>query len=121
MEDIIELLSIEPYNVELADYTYMPHTLWNKIPLGSHIKYIDRDLCINNGGFLCKCIPNAQIERRTYILKRADKYIEFRPFFKSIFYKKEDNYTEQQLNLLKVRKYNKPNIRITLRKLLQKL
>ena len=121
MEDIIELLSTEPYNIELADYTYIPHTLWKKIPLGSHIKYIDRDLCVNNGGFLCKCISSPQIERRMYVLKRGDTYINFKPFFKTIFYKKDDTYTDQQMNLLKVRKYKKPKIGVTLRKLLQKL
>lgn len=121
MEDILELLSTEPYNVELADYTYVPHALWKTIPLGSYIKYIDRDLCVNNGGFLCRYVSTPQIERRTYVLKRGNNYINFKPFFKYIFYKKEDVYTEQQKNLLKVRKYKKVNISDTLRKLLPKL
>lgn len=120
MEDIIELLSTEPYNVELADYTFVPHVLWKTIPLGSHIKYIDRNLCINTGGFLCKCVSMPQIERRIYVLKRGNNYINFKPFFKYIFYKKEDIYTEQQINLFKIRKYKKSNVSNTMKKLLQK-
>ena len=46
MEDVIELLSNEPYNVELMEYTYMPSNMWNKIPIGSHIKYIDKNISI---------------------------------------------------------------------------
>lgn len=121
MDDVIDLLSTEPYNIDLMDYTYMPTNLWNKIPIGSHIKYIDRNMNVNVGGFLCRFIPSSQVERRVYVLKNNDRYYHFRPFFNHIFYKKDEDYTDKQKTLIKVRKYKKKNNRKFFLKLLDKL
>ena len=52
MDNIIEnLLKKEPFKTTLTNYKYVLFKDCNKIPLGSHIKFIDRNENIKSGGY----------------------------------------------------------------------
>jgi len=122
MDNIEELLLTEPYNTELDNYTYMPYNLWDKVPIGSIIKYIDRDFNIKYGGFLIKCIDNARVEKQIYVLKSGERIFNFKPFFYYVFYKKEENYTnEQKVIILSKKSRKKPTKQQLFTKLLSSL
>jgi len=100
MDILDELLGMEPYITEFNGYEYVPHNLWNIIPLGSYIKYIDRDQEIRNGGFLIQTVNHSCVEQRQYVLKRNNKIFEFRPFFYYIFYKNPNEDTPIETNVV---------------------
>jgi hypothetical protein len=122
MDFIEELLLTEPYISEFQGYTYIPYNLWDKIPKGSCIKFIDKDLQIRFAGFLLKCINHAQIEKRIYVLKNKGKIFDFRPFFYYIFYKAPADLDHEQLLIIKSkRKRAKPDNKELFKKLLTAL
>lgn len=111
MEFIEELLLEEPYITKFQNYIYMPYNLWNKIPIGASIKYINKDLEPIFAGFLMKCINHARVEERVYVMKNNNKIFEFRPFFHYIFYKLPDELSIKQHAIIKTN--NKRRIKKT--------
>ena len=88
MDTIIEkLLTQDLYKTTLSDYTYIPFKEWDTIPLGSHIKFIDRNENIKSGGFLIKCVKNKDKNKNYYIIKSNIIYKLYCYYF-WIFYKK---------------------------------
>jgi hypothetical protein len=70
MSDIIEhILQTKVDKNKLKNYIYIPSSEWYSVPLGSHIKFIDRNENIKSGGFLIKCVTNDDITKCYYILK----------------------------------------------------
>ena len=123
MDFIEELIVTEPYCTEFQDYTYIPYNLWNKIPVGACIKYINKDLDIIFAGFLMKCINHAQVEKRIYVISNNDKTFEFRPFFHFIFYKIPVAIENEQLAIIitNKRKKRKPSNKTLIKKMLTEL
>jgi hypothetical protein len=87
MEILDELLGTEPYLSSFENYQFVPRNLWNIIPLGSYIKYCNRNYEIINGGFLVDMINHSCVERRVYVIKYGKKTFDFHPFFYYVFYK----------------------------------
>lgn len=92
MELIQDLLHKEPYKSTLKDYIYVSNSDWDTIPLGSHIKFIDRNEKLKTGGFLIKCVNNRERSRCYYIMKSNIIY-KLYGYYYWIFYKKKDSGT----------------------------
>ena len=59
MSNIIDnILKEKSIATELENYTYVTTHNWDEIPLGSHIRFIDRNENVKSGGFLIKCVKN---------------------------------------------------------------
>ena len=87
MSDIIDnLLKQESINEKLKDYIYISINNFDQVPLGSHIKFIDRDENIKTGGFLIKFVKNKDRTRCYYILKSNIIYKLYIYYF-WVFYK----------------------------------
>lgn len=57
------------FKVELEDYILVNYKEWDSIPLGSHIKFVDKNENLKSGGFLIKYVNNKKSEKCYYILK----------------------------------------------------
>ena len=87
MSDIIDnLLKQESVNEKLKDYIYISINNFDQVPLGSHIKFIDRDENIKTGGFLIKFVKNKDRTKCYYILKSNIIYKLYIYYF-WVFYK----------------------------------
>lgn len=87
MSDIIDnLLKQESVNEKLKDYIYISINNFDEVPLGSHIKFIDRDENIKTGGFLIKFVKNKDRTKCYYILKSNIIYKLYIYYF-WVFYK----------------------------------
>lgn len=89
-EEIEDLINSEKYIDKFQGYEYVPYNIWNKIPMGASIKYIDREGKVYFAGFLMNFINDIRPECRQYVLNNKGKEIHFRPFFYYIFYKKPE-------------------------------
>ena len=85
-----ELVNSEKYINKFQGYEYVPYNIWNKIPIGASIKYINREGKVFFAGFLMNFINDIRPECRRYVLNNKGKEVEFRPFFYYIFYKKPE-------------------------------
>lgn len=110
-DELEELVNSDPYIEQFQGYEYVPHNIWNKIPKGACIKYINRDQEVFFAGFLKHSVNHIRPECRKYVLQNNDVEVEFRPFFYYIFYKMPDM-TIKSLSYIKNKNTNKnTNIR----------
>ena len=87
MSNIIDnLLKQESVNEKLKDYIYISINNFDQVPLGSHIKFIDRDENIKTGGFLIKIVKNKDRTKCYFILKSNIIYKLYIYYF-WVFYK----------------------------------
>jgi hypothetical protein len=86
MSNIIENILQKDNKNKLKNYIYTPSIDLNEIPLGSHIKFIDRNENIKTGGFLIKYVVNDDITKCYFILKSNIIY-KLYIYFYWIFYK----------------------------------
>jgi hypothetical protein len=95
MSIINKLLKEEPYKSKLSDtYNLVLKNDWDKVPLGSHIKFIDKNGNIKSGGFLIKYIENKENSKCYYILKSNIIY-KLYIYYYWIFYKKTKKKTKK--------------------------
>ena len=110
MSDIIDnLLKQESVNEKLKDYIYISINNFDQVPLGSHIKFIDRDENIKTGGFLIKFVKNKDRTKCYFILKSNIIYKLYIYYF-WVFYKDithESNISKAIKSLLELRELNK--------------
>ena len=109
-DELEDLVNSDPYIEQFQGYEYVPHNIWNKIPKGACIKYINRDREVFFAGFLMNTVNHIRPECRKYVLHNNDKEIEFRPFFYYIFYKMPDM-TIKSLSYIKNKGNPKPKKR----------
>jgi hypothetical protein len=87
MTNIIDnILKDKSISSQLENYTYVSTPNWEEIPLGSHIKFIDRNEKLKSGGFLIKCVKNNDRTKCYYILKSNIIY-KLYMYYYWIFYK----------------------------------
>jgi hypothetical protein len=88
MTSIIDnILKQKSIATKLENYTYVSMNNWDEIPLGSHIKFIDRNEKLKSGGFLIKSVKNNDRTKCYYILKSNIIY-KLYMYYYWIFYKK---------------------------------
>lgn len=104
MDFVNELLETEPYSSSFTNYTHIPNNLWNKVPLGSHIKYLDKDNEIRSAGFLIRFVDDNVIENRMFVIKNNRNYFYFHFFYYNVFYKDRKFYAEKRKPVKKKRK-----------------
>ena len=92
MEIINELLKKEPYKSSLEDYILVSIKELNTIPLGSHIKFIDRNENLKSGGFVIKYVNNKEYNK-CYIILKSNIIYKLYGYYYWIFYKKIDKTT----------------------------
>jgi len=87
MSNIIDnLLDQKSITDKLKDYIYISITNFDQVPLGSHIKFIDRNENVKSGGFLIKFVKNKDRTKCYYILKSNIIYKLYIYYF-WVFYK----------------------------------
>lgn len=70
MDHNIQEIIDKPYLQEkLRNYTFITHDIFNDIPLGCYIKYINLNEELKSGGFLIKKVNNKNITKRYLIIK----------------------------------------------------
>jgi len=83
---ITQLLSQTQISDSLESYTYVPFGELEFIPLGSHVKFIDRNENIKSGGFLIK--KSIKPDRtKTYIILKSNLMYKLYPYYYWIFFK----------------------------------
>jgi hypothetical protein len=87
MNIIQNLLLEEPYKSGLSEYTYVSNCDIVSIPLGSHIKVIDRNENLKSIGFLIKPVHNKDFTKRYLIIKSNVMYKIYYSYY-WVFYKK---------------------------------
>lgn len=87
MDSIITSLLQQPsIKSELKDYKYVQYNDIDSIPLGSHIKFIDRDENVKSGGFLINI--NIKKDRpKSYITLKSNIIYKLYVYYYWIFYK----------------------------------
>jgi hypothetical protein len=83
---ITQLLAQAGVSDSLESYTYVPLQDLESIPLGSHVKFIDRDENIKSGGFLIKTSIKPD-RTKTYIILKSNLMYKLYPYYYWIFYK----------------------------------
>jgi hypothetical protein len=83
---ITQLLSQVKVSDLLEYYKYIPFGELESIPLGSHIKFIDRNENIKSGGFLIKISINPD-RTKTYIILKSNLMYKLYPYYYWIFFK----------------------------------
>ena len=87
MSIINQILTQPQISESLVDYTYVEFNQLSSIPLGSHVKFIDRNENVKSGGFLIKY--SEKIDRtKTYIILKSNLMYKIYPYYYWIFYKK---------------------------------
>jgi hypothetical protein len=83
---ITELLSQTQVSDSLESYTYVEYGKLDSIPLGSHVKFIDRNENIKSGGFLIKTSIKPD-RTKTYIILKSNLMYKLYPYYYWIFFK----------------------------------
>jgi len=83
---ITQLLSDSQVSDSLESYTYVPFKELESIPLGSHVKFIDRNENIKSGGFLIKTSIKSD-RTKTYIILKSNLMYKLYPYYYWIFFK----------------------------------
>jgi hypothetical protein len=83
---ISQLLSQTQVSDSLESYTYVPFGELEFIPLGSHVKFIDRNENIKSGGFLIKTSIKPD-RTKTYIILKSNLMYKLYPYYYWIFFK----------------------------------
>ena len=87
MDHIIkDLLAQAQISESLEGYTYIPTSNLDTIPLGSHVKFIDRNENIKSGGFLIK-ISIKSDRTKSYIILKSNLMYKLYIYYYWIFYK----------------------------------
>jgi hypothetical protein len=84
--DINDIIKDQKYFNEIKEYTYVTNKELTTIPLGSYIKFIDRNEIFKTGGFLVKYIENRDITKSYFILK-SNKIYKLYCYYYWVFYK----------------------------------
>ena len=87
MDHIIkDLLAQAKISESLEGYTYIPIEQIDTIPLGSHVKFIDRNENIKSGGFLIK-ISIKSDRTKSYIILKSNLMYKLYIYYYWLFYK----------------------------------
>jgi len=87
MNIIDQILSQTEISDSLENYKYVEFDELNTIPLGSHVKFIDRNENVKSGGFLIKFSEKPD-RTKTYIILKTNLMYKLYPYYYWIFYKK---------------------------------
>jgi hypothetical protein len=87
MDTIDQILAQPEISDSLENYTYVEFNQLSNIPLGSHIKFIDRNENVKSGGFLINFLENPN-RTKTYIILKSNLIYKLYPYYYWIFYKK---------------------------------
>jgi len=87
MSIINQILNQPEISDSLSDYTYVDFNELGTIPLGSHVKFIDRNENVKYGGFLIKFSEKPD-RTKTYIILKSNLMYKLYPYYYWIFYKK---------------------------------
>lgn len=83
---ITQLLEQAQVSESLESYTYIPTSELKNIPLGSYIKFIDRNENIKSGGFLIK-ISIKPDRTKSYIILKSNLMYKLYVYYYWIFFK----------------------------------
>ena len=87
MDNIItNILKQENVSNDLNEYKYVPYDQIDQIPLGSHVKFIDRNENVKSGGFLIK-YSQKDDRTKTYIILKSNLMYKLYTYYYWIFYK----------------------------------
>lgn len=87
MDIINQILAQPQISDSLVEYTFVDFSDLETIPLGSHVKFIDRNENVKSGGFLIKFSEKPD-RTKTYIILKSNLMYKIYPYYYWIFYKK---------------------------------